>query len=141
MENVEEITIVCEATQIIKVDTIISITLPYFLVPYPRRRINAMDTNLFLHTLTATNVYGKNDLFKRVGASSPPGEEAGEANGFEDLGDDGDTDGFERTLLLEDLGNILYRIINDCHSPYRLGGKSTGLTVGAEVARKIRPPR
>lgn len=118
MENVEKIAVVCGATQIIKVDAIISITLPYFLVPYPRRRINAMAINLILHSLTASNAYGKNDLFKRVGASSPPGEEAGEANGFEDLGDDGHTDGFERTLLLEDLGNILYRIINSCQSPY-----------------------
>lgn len=78
-------------------------------------------------------------LFEGVGASSPPGEEAGQADGLNGLCQNGHGDGLKGLVLLEDLGEVL----RDCQNRATRSEKSVVhvLTVGAEVARKIRPPR
>jgi hypothetical protein len=46
-------------------------------------------------------------LVKGVGAGSPVGEEQTKANGFEDASYGTDSDGIERSLLSNELGNNL----------------------------------
>lgn len=49
-------------------------------------------------------------LVKGVGASSPPGEEDGQADRLEQLGGDADADGVEGPLFAEDLGEELREV-------------------------------
>lgn len=51
--------------------------------------------------------WSREDLLKRVGSGSPPGEEDGETEGLNELGSQADADGVERSLLYEDLSNVL----------------------------------
>lgn len=46
-------------------------------------------------------------LLEGVCPGAPPGQEGGQSNGLEGLGNDGDTDSVEGALLLEHLGNEL----------------------------------
>jgi hypothetical protein len=54
-------------------------------------------------------IHQKQDLVERVAASSPPSEEYRQANSLDELCGDANTNCIERTLLLQDLRNVLKR--------------------------------
>jgi hypothetical protein len=62
---------------------------------------------------TPSHAHRTRHLVEGVGAGSPVGEEHAEADGLEDAGDGTDSNGVERTLLSEDLGDDL-KIVNSC---------------------------
>lgn len=90
---------------------------------------------------------GAGFLVKRVGASAPVGEDHGQADGLEQLGEGADADVLDWPLLGEQLSEELgeqttvsfFRYMMKGGEPRQRGvGK---LTVGPLVAAKIRPPR
>lgn len=84
---------------------------------------------------------GAGFLVKRVGASAPVGEDHGQANGLEQLGESADADVLDWPLLGEELSEELgnRQRVSDLLSTAIKGKKER--TVGPLVAAKIRPPR
>lgn len=58
-----------------------------------------------------TFVMRRNPLLKGVGSGSPPSEEDGETEGLNELGSQADADGVERSLLNEDLRDVLRKML------------------------------
>lgn len=79
-------------------------------------------------------------LLKGVGPGSPPVENQGQADSFQQFGSDIDADNVKRSLLTEDLSDELhtYPVSLQMRSKRRKRGKRTP---GAEVAAKIRAPK
>jgi hypothetical protein len=80
-------------------------------------------------------------LVEGVGAGSPVGKEQAEADGLEDTGNGTDSDGVERALLGDDLGDDLNVVRDDiatCEDGMTYGGSSGGHEdQGAEVSSAL----